>query len=271
MLGRQSRADAVDMEMAARGLPEQGVAALTRWSSENASRYPDARPGAHTVRYTPSRWAQVGPWPAMLASRSGPGDAAVSRAQVASAVADALAREAFTKALVATHVWGKGKSGTRAGSGPATLEKILASDDLGKVLAEAVAALRVDGARQAYEVLLRSANGLGPSFFTKFLYFAGQAVPPGCGMRPLILDRVLAERMRTVAAQVGRDTGHDPDGSVAAWVWADGGWSPHRYEVYLSFMQAAAEQLRTSDGWPPDAAADLQECALFTTRWSAAG
>ncbi|MEW2132895.1 hypothetical protein [Streptomyces sp. NPDC005435] len=270
-MDRQGRADAVDREMVARGLPEEAVSALVGWWSENAGRYPDATPGAHTVRYTPARWERVAPWPAALAARSGAGDAGVDRAQVASAVADALGREAFAEALVATYVWGKGKRGTPGGSGPAALEKILAAHGLEEALAEAVTALREDGARRAYEVLLKPSNGLGPSFFTKFLYFAGQAVPPGHGPRPLILDRVLARRLRTVAARVGRDTGYDPDGSVAAWVWADGGWSPHRYAVYLSFMRAAAEKLRTADGWPADAGADLLECALFTTTWSLSG
>ncbi|WP_330234524.1 8-oxoguanine DNA glycosylase OGG fold protein [Streptomyces sp. NBC_00566] len=264
----QNRADAVDREMAARGLPDEAVTALVHWWSENAGRYPDATPGAHAVRYTPARWADITSWPAALAPRSSAGDAGISRAQVTSAVADALGREAFTEALVTTYVWGKGKRGTRGRSGPAALEKILAADGLEKVLGEAVTTLRADGARRAYEVLLQPSNGLGPSFFTKFMYFAGQTVAPGRGLRPLILDRVLAVRMRTVAVQVGRDTGHDPDGSVAARVWADGGWSPHRYEVYLAFMQAASEQLKTVTGWPTDAAADLLEYALFTTHWN---
>jgi hypothetical protein len=190
---------------------------------------------------------------------------------VASAVADALRREAFTEALVATYVWGKGKRGTPGGSGAATLEKILAADGLPAVLAEAVTALGQDGARHAYAALRGRVAGLGPSFFTKFLYFAGQAVRPGHGLRPLILDRVLAQRMRTVAVQVGRESGHDLDGTVAAWVWADWDWSPHRYEVYLSFMQAAARQLSTVSGWPPNAGADLLECALFNTGWEMSG
>ncbi|MEU2552325.1 hypothetical protein ABZ589_11620 [Streptomyces sp. NPDC013313] len=50
---------------------------------------------------------------------------------------------------------------------------------------------------------------------SKFLYFAGETVPPANGPGALILDRVLARRMRSLAAAVGRDTGHDPDGSVA--------------------------------------------------------
>ncbi|MGV9565016.1 8-oxoguanine DNA glycosylase OGG fold protein [Streptomyces sp. NPDC003480] len=49
------------------------------------------------------------PWPSALASTSCDADAAVSRAQVTSIVEDALPRRAFTEALVATYVWGKGK------------------------------------------------------------------------------------------------------------------------------------------------------------------
>ncbi|MGW4198845.1 8-oxoguanine DNA glycosylase OGG fold protein [Streptomyces sp. NPDC005004] len=265
--GRQERADAVDREMAARLLPNAVVRALGHWWKANASAYADGTPGAHTIRYTPGRWAQITPWPKALAPTSAGGDAAVSRAEVASAVADALRREAFREALVATYVWGKGKRGTPGGSGPATLHKILASDGLDSTLATAVTALREHGAPQAYATLQGQVPGLGPSFFTKFLYFTGTVVQPAQGPRPLILDRVLSRRLRWMAAAVGRESGHDADGSVAAWVWSDGNWSPHRYGVYLSFMHAAADQLAADEGWPSGAAPDLLECALFTTSW----
>lgn len=253
--------------MAARLLPDRAVAALVHWWSENEGRYADATPGAHAVRYTPSRWVQVTPWPALLALPSTGGDTEVSRAEVAVIVADALRREAFTEALVATYVWGKGKRGTPGGSGPATLDKILATDGLEDVLAEAVTALGKHGSQHAYTVLHRRIAGLGPSFFTKFLYFAGQTVRPAHGPRPLILDRVLSRRLRSLAAVAGRESGYDPDGAVAAWVWADWDWSPHRYEVYLSFMQAASQQLTATTGWPAGAAPDLLECAMFNTGW----
>ncbi|MFJ5534945.1 tetratricopeptide repeat protein [Streptomyces sp. NPDC093261] len=58
------------------------------------------------------------------------GDARVSRAQVTSMVANTPARETLREALVATYVWGKGKSGSPGGSGPTTLHKILAAEDL---------------------------------------------------------------------------------------------------------------------------------------------
>ncbi|MET9012628.1 hypothetical protein ABZX74_17145 [Streptomyces olivaceoviridis] len=266
-MNRQERADAVDRELAARLLPDAAVTALGRWWAENAATYTDATPGAHTIRYTPSRWARITPWPSALARPSHTGDAGVSRSQVTSAVADALRREAFREALVATYVWGKGKRGTAGGSGPVTLERILAAESLDTALALAVTTLGEHGSRQAYAALHQRIPGLGPSFFTKFLYFAGAALPAVRGPRPLVLDRVLSLRMRSLAAAVGRETGHDPDGSVAAWVWADWNWSPHRYEVYLSFMHAATRQLTSTGTWPPDAGPDLLECALFKAGW----
>ncbi|MGV9248905.1 8-oxoguanine DNA glycosylase OGG fold protein [Streptomyces sp. NPDC003710] len=266
-MSRQDRADAMDQEMAKRLLPDEALRALARWWSENAARLPDKTPGAHTVRYTPSRWTQITPWPSALASTSCEGDAAVSRAQMTSIVQNALRREAFAEALVATYVWGKGKGGSPGGSGPATLRRILAADSLEAALAGAVTALSEHSATAAYTALRSRIPWLGPSFFTKFLYFAGKTVPPANGPQPLILDRVLARRMRILASMVGRETGHDPDGSIARWVWRDQDWSPHRYQVYLSFMHAAAHQAASAVGWPSDASPDLLEYALFNAGW----
>ncbi|MET7844455.1 hypothetical protein ABZT45_38965 [Streptomyces sp. NPDC005356] len=265
--GRQERADAVDREMAARLLPGPVVRALGRWWETNAAAYADGTPGAHTVRCTPGRWAQITPWPVTLAPTSASGDAAVSRAEVASAAADALQRKAFTEALVATYVWGKGKRGTPGGSGPATLHKILAFDGLDTALAGAVTALHEHGAPQAYAALKGQVPGLGPAFFTKFLYFTGLALEPVHGVRPLILDRVLARRMRRMAAAVGRESGHDPDGSIAAWVWSDSNWTPTATgSTSPSCTPPQTRWPKTKTG-PPGAAADLLECALFNVGW----
>ncbi|MFF3350492.1 hypothetical protein [Streptomyces sp. NPDC002779] len=103
-------------------------------------------------------------------------------------------------------------------------------------------------AEAAYPGLQGLVPGFGPSFSTKFLYFAGKTVPSATGPQPLVLDRVLARRVRSMAQAVGRETGHDPDGSIANWVWRDRNWSPHRYTGCLSFMQAAASQQRQ---WVP--------------------
>ncbi|MFC9932303.1 hypothetical protein [Streptomyces sp. NPDC127190] len=262
-MNRQGRADAVDREMATRLLPDPALQALSRWWSRNEMRFTDGTPGAHTVRYTPSRWAQITPWPRALASTSDAGDAAISRAQAASIVADALRRDAFREALVATYVWGKGKSGSPGGSGPASLRKILAFEGLDTALARAVATLSERSAEAAYAGLQGLVPGFGPSFYTKFLYFAGKTVAPATGPQPLILDRVLARRLRSLAQAVGRETGHDPDGSIASWVWRDRNWSPHRYAVYLSFMQAAASHAAATGNWPSNTSPDLLEYALF--------
>ncbi|MEV4947856.1 hypothetical protein [Streptomyces sp. NPDC053755] len=260
----------MDREMAGCLLPDHVLGALDQWWSRNAVRLANGTPGSHAVLYTPSRWARITPWPASLTPASQAGDARISRAEVASTVADALRRGAFGEALVVTYVWGKGKRGSPGGSGPATLRRILAASDLEAVLArtEAVTTLRGAGAEAAYAELLGRIRGLGPSFFTKFLYFAGASVPPAAGPRPLILDRVLARRLRSLAQAVGQETGHDPDGSIARWVWREGGWSAHRYGVYCSFMQAAAEQAAASGALPSRAAPDLLEYALFNVSWT---
>lgn len=262
---RQDRADAVDREMAARLLPDATVQALARWWERNAHAFPDGTPGAHTVRYIPARWAAITPWPPALAPTCTGGEATVSRAQVTAAVADALPRQAYREALVASYVWGKGKRGTRAGSGPATLGVVLAAKGLDTTLANALTTLREADSQQAYAALQGRVPGLGPAFFTKFLYFAATAVPAAPGPQPLILDRVLAARMRSMAEVVGRHSGHDPRGTVAAWVWADGKWTPHRYGIYVSFMDAAARQMAATDAWPSHASPDLLEYALFNT------
>ncbi|MEU1465496.1 hypothetical protein ABZ467_33485 [Streptomyces sp. NPDC005727] len=198
-----------------------------------------------------------------------PGTPGSAGAQVTSMVVNTLARETLREALVATYVWGKGKSGSPGGSGPATLHKILAAEDLlDEALDDAVTVLSRHGAVASYEGLRGRIPGFGPSFFTKFLYFAGKTVKPANGPEPLILDRVLARRLRSLAQAVGRETGHDPDGSVAAWVWRDQDWSPHRYKIYPSFMHAAAHQAAATDGWPSDASPDLLEYALFSGAWT---
>ena len=263
----QDRADAIDQEMVTRLLPNAAVTTLSRWWSANAVRCADGTPGAHSIRYTPGRWAQISPWPSGMAPVFQTGDAAVSRAEVTSMVADALRRNAFREALVATYVWGKGKRGSPGGSGPSTLSKILAADGLDEALAAATTALGEIGAQEAYAALHRRIPGFGPSFFTKFLYFTGRTLRPGRGPEPLILDRVLSLRLRSRAAAVGLEAGLDLDGSVAVWVWADWDWSPHRYGIYLSYMQAATRQLASTGPWPAHAGPDLLEYALFTTAW----
>ncbi|MES4892325.1 hypothetical protein [Streptomyces sp. NPDC096012] len=238
--------------------------ALHARAGKYGQRYGDLPRGRQELRHN------RGPPPGLrhLAPHPPTRNAQVSRAQVTSILANTAARETLREALVATYVWGKGKSASPGGSGPATLHKLLAADDLlDEALDDAVTVLSRHGAVASYEGLRGRIPGLGPSFFTKFLYFAGKTIKPANGPAPLVLDRVLARRMRSLASQVGRETGHDPGGSIAAWVWRDHDWSPHRYQVYLSFLHAAAHQAASTDGWPSDASPDLLEYALFNAAW----
>ncbi|MYV40190.1 hypothetical protein GT030_15290 [Streptomyces sp. SID1328] len=78
-------------------------------------------------------------------------------------VAHTLARETLREALVATYVWGKGQSGSPGGSGPTTLHKILAAEDLlDEALDDAVTVLSRHGAVASYEGLRGSRRRTAP-------------------------------------------------------------------------------------------------------------
>lgn len=83
--------------------------------------------------------------------------------------------------------------------------------------------------------------GLGPSFFTKFLYFAGQGVPEH---RCVILDRVVATVLRK---HCGWDSLHPV-----------GGWPAVTYQRYCDLLARWAQER--------DRAADEIEYALFTSK-----
>lgn len=110
------------------------------------------------------------------------------------------------------------------------------------LLTQAADESRRDHAR-AYALLRRARHnqlrGLGPSFFTKFLYFAGGGAPEHPN---LILDRVVATAL------------HDHGG----WTSLDrvGPWPPETYERYCVLLARWAKE----HGCAPD----QLEHALFT-------
>ncbi|MFJ8014870.1 hypothetical protein [Streptomyces sp. NPDC096339] len=258
----QSLADKLDATMRTRLLPEDAVISLGRWLAdpERGGRYRQGS-GAHRVPYSPSRWMAVAPWPNAFADRAAVGSASVTRAEVVAAVRAAVKSRSWAEAFVATQVWGYGLTGY----GPHRTGHVLARDGAEAAFEEAVSLLTAEGAAASYE-RLKELDGLGPAFLTKFLYFAGQALPEVKGLRPLILDSVLAGVLRRHATKVGGAAGYAWAAPIADRIWRDGNWTSHRYQVYLQWMHAADEQLTAAPiEWP--AAPDVLELALFSAAW----
>ncbi|WP_405957804.1 hypothetical protein [Streptomyces phaeochromogenes] len=274
-MGRQDLADALDDELGKRLLPPTAVRALGRWLAGSGAQYVTGA-GGHAVEYVPAQWSGVEPWPVELPERSRTGTARISRDQVAASTRGAAERSQWSEALVASYVWGQG----RTGYGPHRLKEILAEPTVDDALAMAGATLRVEGAVAAYRGLRGAVKGLGPAFFTKFLYFLDQrhVLDQGCSLnlaadapaapRALILDQRVARVMRAHAARVGADMALATASDVAAWIWSDSGWTSHRYGVYLGWIHSATGQLAAAGiGWP-GTRPDVLELALFDGVWN---
>ncbi|CAM5576594.1 hypothetical protein SBADM41S_04923 [Streptomyces badius] len=102
--------------------------------------------------------------------------------------------------------------------------EILGPGQVEAVLAQTIALLATDGAVAGYRRLSGAIAGLGPAFFTKFLYFAGGAVVDAPGPRPLILDQRIARVLRAYTTRLGEGIGLEGR-QLAAWPWSDGGWT----------------------------------------------
>ncbi|MFG3131897.1 8-oxoguanine DNA glycosylase OGG fold protein [Streptomyces tendae] len=260
----QRRADKLDKAMLELPLAESAVETLGQWLAdpEHGRRYANGS-GPHTILYVPAKWTTVTPWPTTFTDRIAAESASVSRAEVVAAVRAAERSGSWAEAFVATQVWGYGA----IGYGPHRTRQVLTQPHAEAVLTESVSLLVDEGAVAAYEAL-NTLHGLGSAFITKFLYFAGLALPEVKGPRPLILDRVLARVLRQHATKVGRARGYEWSEAIAQWIWRDGGWSSHRYDIYLRWMYAANARLTAASiDWP--AAPDVLELALFSGAWDA--
>ncbi|RJQ70153.1 hypothetical protein D5S17_29565 [Pseudonocardiaceae bacterium YIM PH 21723] len=186
----------------------------------------------HRVSGIPVSW-----WQAEITQRGLPGEppttATLSRSEVWSATDDV-----FTL-LWRSLAWG---SGDRLRHAKHRLDAIAADVPATKALLTRAKAAVGDPA-QAYDVLRPSRRTaikyLGPSFFTKFLYFAGGGDPQH---RCLILDRVVATGLRRRGCDL---PGLHPDGP----------WSTSTYVAYCDLLA----------DWARDrgCAADQFELALF--------
>ncbi|GHF11927.1 hypothetical protein GCM10014715_79570 [Streptomyces spiralis] len=259
---RQDLADALDTELMERLLPASAVRAVDGWLSRSGAPHVSGV-GDHAVEYVPVKWAGIEPWPDQLSVQTQASVAVISRAQVVAAARAAVERGDWHEALVASYVWGQG----RTGYGSHRLKEILTEPNVVHALAQAAAALREGSAVAAYRVLHGAVRGLGPAFFTKFLYFLSLAMDVQSAPRALILDQRVARVLRVHATRVGLSMGLASAADVAAWIWSDSGWTPHRYEVYLHWMTAAAGQLASSGIGGPNPSPDLLELALFQGVW----
>ncbi|GGT02050.1 hypothetical protein GCM10010254_23060 [Streptomyces chromofuscus] len=104
------------------------------------------------------------------------------------------------------------------------------------------------GAQAAYAVLRGRVAWFGPTLFTKAFSSVGKKAAPTSSR-----DRAFSTVSRpgvcgSWPGNVGRETGHAPDGSVADWGWRKTDWSPHQYGVRLSALHAAGRQAAATDG-----------------------
>ncbi|MEU4791459.1 hypothetical protein AB0F95_17320 [Micromonospora tulbaghiae] len=238
------------------------VAQRQAWASQCGGRHedPDDLVDRHEVPIFPSHWSSFPDFP------FAPSAEHASRRDVTE-VARNCAKDDWVPLLVASLAWGWG---TR-GFGPTRLSWILhgssrweahARPEINRRLAAAIGDLEAGGAAAAYRRLHHEEPipGLGPAFFTKLLYFADRARPGPA--RSLILDARLAALMRSIwQARAGQP--YAEGARSAAWLWRGPRWTPYRYEVYLTFMNRAGDQLsETGERWTPD----LVELLLFRHR-----
>jgi hypothetical protein len=247
-------ADAAD-ELLARWTPNPAqTAALTEWVTARPWR---ADPAQHTVNARLSTWAEAcgAHWPEQL-PREGE---TISRGQVFDVAATARQNQGWLPLLAAAYTWGYGTTGY----GGRRFAQIAAREGVEDTLAQAVAALDADGAAAAYHRLRRAIKGLGPAFYTKFLYFAATSDTPGPA--PVILDARVAASLREVTSGLTGAAGTPHAEDLATWLWRGPTWTTHRYEAYLDLADRATRHLHQVTGgvWP--ARADTFELALFDT------
>ena len=153
--------------------------------------------------------------------------------------------------LLGGYVWGTGDLGFRVGRRAQVFtDARTTANDVATRLAAAVQGMRNNGPGAGYAMLLRYQDSwlrhLGPSFFTKFLYFADADGATGDVGRALILDQFVAIGLNYLEGWNLDETGP---------------WPVSAYERWLDYAHHAAAE---PDGPGSDAArADAIEMAVF--------
>lgn len=230
---------------------------LAAWHTR-ATRGPfGGNPDRHSIEVDADRWSRLPYWSGRLPYS---GIVKLSRGDLSDVAYECSNSGSWLSLLTASFAWGSGRNGY----GPRRLADILeetSAREIGAALTHAVGHLRGGGAEPAYRNLVGTVRNWGPAFFTKFLYFAG-SVTAGPAPAPLILDKRVATALRPIAATAYQRAALPEPDALAAWLWTDSGWSPHRYEQWLIWADHITKALTaTVPGWPPRP--DILELALF--------
>lgn len=167
-------------------------------------------------------------------------DGRIARDDLFDLAEDCVAHGGWTRLLIASYAWGTG----RTGYGPFRCNRILREPHIEESPCEGVRLANSESPVNAYYYLNNRTKGhvpgLGPAFFTKFLYFAGRNSP-----RPhaLILDQVLVGAIRTI--------------STNPRLLAGASWRTTIYAFYLAYVDHLAQRV----GVPTDEI----ECRIFRT------
>jgi len=170
------------------------------------------------TKYIDDRW-----WPPSLdelaIDASHPGYQSITRRNVFGLAGDSTP-QGRVRLLLAAYVWGTGSSAFLVGRRVRTFTRTPVSE-LEERLTRVDCVLRAQGPIAAYGSLLSGGENyipyLGPSFFTKYLYFAA-GHPPEIDPQPLILDRRVAQSINA---------------AFAGWNLAQSGWPSTTYGKYL--------------------------------------
>jgi len=163
---------------------------------------------------------------------------AVSRAQIRAHAINAKSPDDLRVLFALTMIWGRGKSNGRMKN---HLISILSSSELDDVLQETLHALKQNGPAEAYRTWVDSGmSGIGPAFFTKWLWAAGCSRP--AGNQALVLDS-------RVWASLG----------ALEWNSIESAGSRRRADRYGAYVRSCEQW---SDAMPGVSAEDV-EWALF--------